>query len=72
MTYSLGATGHAADALFGVDNVKIGDAAGLAGTQQGAMSQNTPVMCKRPDGSQAWFTIDAERSLPGAIVLKAV
>ena len=23
------------------------------------------VLCKNPDGSQSWYTIDAERSIPG-------
>ena len=71
-TYSLSATGRRADSEFAVSNVKVGDSAGLAGSQQLAMSDNTQILCKNPDGSQSWYTIDAERSLPGAIVLKAV
>lgn len=73
-TYSLAATGHRADELgFVVDNVKIGDSAGLAGSQQSAMATGAQILCKNPDGSQSWFTIDAERSVPGvSIVLKAV
>lgn len=73
MTYSLGATGRRADETTNVVNtVKIGDAAGLIGSQQNAMQNNTQVLCKNPDGSESWYTIDAERSLPGAVVLKAV
>ena len=73
MTYSLGATGRRADETTNVVNtVKIGDAAGLIGSQQNAMQNNAQVLCKNPDGSESWYTIDAERSLPGAIVLKAV
>jgi len=71
-TYSLAATGRRADSPFALNNIKIGDSAGLAGSQQLAMSDNSQILCQRPDGSQAWFTIDAERSLPGAVVLKAV
>jgi len=37
-----------------------------------AMSQNTPLLCKAPDGSLQYFTLDAERSLPGSPVLKRV
>lgn len=72
MTYSLGATGQRADSEFVVNNIKIGDAAGLIGSQQNAMQNNTQVLCKNPDGSQSYYMIDAERSLPGAVVLKAV
>lgn len=71
-TYSLAATGRLSGSLFAVTNEKVGDSAGLVGSQQLAMAQNTQVLCKNPDGSQSWFTIDAERSLPGAVVLKAV
>lgn len=71
-TYSLAATGRLAGSLFAVTNEKVGDSAGLVGSQQLSMAQNTQVLCKNPDGSQSWFTIDAERSLPGAVVLKAV
>jgi len=71
-TYSLGATGRRADSPFVVNNIKIGDSAGRAGSQQLAMSDNSQILCRNPDGSQSWYTIDAERSLPGAVVLKAV
>lgn len=72
MTYSLAATGKRADQQFAVSTLSVGDAAGLLGSQQLAMAQNTQVLCKNPDGSQTYYTIDAERSLPGAVVLRAV
>ena len=73
MTYSLKATGKRADETpFEVSNVQIGDVAGLLGSQQLAMKQNTQVLCKNPDGSQSYYTIDAERSTPANIVMKAV
>jgi hypothetical protein len=73
MTYSLKATGKRADETpFEVSNVQIGDVAGLVGSQQLAMQQNTRVLCKNPDGSQTYYTIDAERSTPANIVMKAV
>lgn len=72
-TYSLAATGRPADQTPNVvNNVKIGDTAGLVGSQQLAMSTGAQILCKNPDGSQSWYTIDAERSLPGAVVLKEV
>lgn len=71
-TYSLSATGKRADSLFAVSTLKVGDTAGLAGSQQLAMAQGAQVLCKNPDGSQSWYTIDAERSLPGALIMKAV
>ena len=71
-TYSLAATGRLSGSLFAVVTEKVGDSAGLVGSQQLAMAQNTQVLCKNPDGSQSYYTIDAERSLPGAVVLKAV
>lgn len=71
-TYSLAATGRLSGSLFAVATEKVGDSAGLVGSQQRAMAQNSQVLCKNPDGSQSYYTIDAERSLPGAVVLKAV
>lgn len=71
-TYSLAATGQLSGSLFAVATEKVGDSAGLIGSQQLAMAQNTQVLCKNPDGSQSYYTLDAERSLPGAVVLKAV
>jgi len=71
-TYSLAATGQRSGQLFAVSNIKVGDSAGLVGSQQNAMAQNTPVMCKNPDGSKSWYTIDAERSTASSVVLKAV
>lgn len=70
-TYSLGATGTRADRIV-TNTLKVGDSAGLAGSQQLAMSDGTQVLCKNPDGSQSWYTFDAERSLPGGpVVMKA-
>lgn len=72
-TYSLSATGRRADQTPAVTNfVKVGDSAGTVGAQANAMQNRTPILCKNPDGSQSWYTINSERSLPGAIVLKAV
>jgi len=71
-TYSLGATGTRADRPLAANTLKVGDSAGLVGSQQLAMRTGTQVLCKNPDGSQSRYVIDAERSLPGAVVLKRV
>lgn len=79
-TYSLAATGIRADATTGVKSVTLGDSAAQGinaainqwGGPQNAMMDNSQVLCKNRDGSQSWYTIDAERSTPGNIVLKAV
>ena len=71
-TYSLGATGIRADGQQAIKTLKVGDTAGQLGGQQLAMSDNTQVLCKNPDGSQSWYTFDAERSTPTNLVMKAV
>lgn len=68
----MGATGQLAGSLFALSNVKVGDSTGLVGAQQAAMAQNTQVLCKNPDGSKSWYTLDAERSTASNVVLKAV
>ncbi len=72
MTYSLGLTGIRADSQFGVATVDVGDAALAGSSHNYVMSQNTQVLCKNPDGSQSWYTLDAERTTANAIVLKPV
>lgn len=69
-TYSLAATGARAGASFAVANIKVGDSEGLAGSQALAMSLGSPVLCKNADGSQSWYTLDAERSIGSSLVLK--
>ena len=71
-TYSLAVTGQPADSRYGVSSVKVGDSVGPDGLHMAAMANNTQILCQKPDGSSAWYTLDAERSLPGAVVLKAV
>ena len=48
------------------------DSSALVGGQQLAAATGAQILCLMPDGSQKFFTIDAERSRPGAIVLVAV
>lgn len=79
-TYSLAATGLRADSPFTPKPLTLPDSAAQGinasiqqwGGPQNAMQLGSQVLCKKADGSQAWYTIDAERSTPGNIVLKAV
>ena len=72
-TYSLAITGVRADATPSpVKNITIGDSSAQPGAQQLAMNQNTQVLCKNPDGSKSWYTLDAERSTPSTPVLRPV
>ena len=74
-TYSIGITGAPADnemAVFRGQTTQAIDVAdsvcGSIGDMQGAMSLNTPWLGRNPDGSQSWYTFDAERSIPGGVL----
>jgi hypothetical protein len=41
-------------------------------SHQMVMRTGNQVLCKRADGSLAWYTIDAERSKPNLIYVKRV
>ena len=71
-TYSIASTGRRADSLFAVNEVTLGDSIGIASQQAKAMVTNAQTLCKNPDGSKPWYTIDAERSTASNVVLKAV
>ena len=71
-TYSQAVTGARTGAPFVVNNTKVGDTAGTLGGQQAAMATGNQILCKNPDGSQTWYTLDAERSTPSQVVLKPV
>lgn len=82
-TFSQAITGINAGARYNTPKtVQVGDldAAGNAlnastdvGAQQGVMQRGNQILCKNPDGSQTWYTIDAERSIPGAsLVMRPV
>lgn len=78
MTYSLSLTGPPSGYLpTPVEVLTVDDSVGrqLGNTLNGqnlAMSEGTQFLCLKPDGSSAYYTFDAERSLPGSPVLKAV
>lgn len=81
-TYSLGITGLRADATpYVPETLTIGDSAiignqvsdpGRFGAMGYTMMTGAQFLCKRNDGSQGWYTYDAERSTPSVPVLKAV
>ena len=72
-TYSQSVTGINAGARYNAPaTIKVGDT-DIAGdtinshgrSWQGPMSRNDYILCKNPDGSQSYYRIDAERSIPG-------
>lgn len=72
-TYSLAITGALADSPNLVTNITLPDTSAQVGGQANAAMVNTQMLCKNVDGSQSWYTIDAERSIPGVSrVLKRV
>lgn len=73
-TYSQSITGAESDSLpFRVTNQTLPDTSALPGGEMAAMQNNTPLLCKGPDGSLGWYTIDSELSVPGVRrVLKAM
>ena len=74
-TYSQSVSGINAGARYNTPlTVKVGDSAcQSAGDEQNSMQTGTQVLCKNPDGSQSWYVIDAERSIPGVQrVMRAV
>ena len=73
MTYSLAVTGAPADQLpNAVATLTVDDSVARLGGMANAMQLNTQFLCKKPDGSSAYYTYDAERSTPGNPVLRAV
>ena len=71
-TYSLTATGYVTGPVLGNKDYDIPDlsASGIqvgvqnkgSGGQQLAMQRGDQMLVKNPDGSQSWYTFDAERS----------
>lgn len=66
-TYSQSITGADVSNEFAPKVLTIGDS--VAGTQARgqAMRLGTQFLVKGPDGSQAWYTYDAERNIPGVL-----
>lgn len=81
-TYSLGTTGLNSGFATANEQLTIPDAVipasgttlvtATLGGMANAMMCNLPMLCKGPDGSFNWYTLDAERSTPTVPILKAV
>lgn len=71
-TYSLAVTGQRADQEFAVAAYKVGDTVGADGNHNLAQMLNKQILCKGPDGSQRYYTIDSTRSTPSNLVLLPV
>ena len=80
-TFSQSLTGINAGTRYTPKTLQVGDldAAGnvvasaanvnFNGAQQGSMQRGNQILCKNPDGSQSYYTIDAERTIPGVSVV---
>ena len=80
-TYSQSVTGINALARYNIPkNVSVGDldiAGNVVGSyslsQMGSAQRGDQILCKNPDGSQSYYVIDAERSIPGvSLVMRPV
>jgi hypothetical protein len=80
MTYSLGLTAINAGSRYTPLTLQVSDvdtASDQMGTfgpsQQSNFRTGAQILCKNPDGSQSYYVIDAERSIPGvSIVMRPV
>jgi hypothetical protein len=81
-TYSQSITGINANARYNAPaTIQVGDSDIAGNVNQkwapdtaGALTaRNNYILCKNPDGSQSYYRIDAERTIPGvSLVLIAV
>ena len=75
-TFSQGITGVNANGRYAVKTVQVGDT-DIAGdalsasghARDGMMTRGDQILCKNPDGSQSWYTIDASRSGTGGQIV---
>lgn len=74
MTYSLAVKGAPAQNAQAPLSQTVDDSVARYGGAQNAMMLGTPFLCQGPDGAQAYYTYDAERSNPdiGLRILKRV
>ena len=74
-TYSIGTQGYLADNTIAAAKPRLylPDSACMRNaTKHNAMMLGKQILCQQPDGSQAWFTLDAERSTNDNPVLRRV
>ena len=65
MTYSIGTTGAPADNRYQPTSLTVDDTVATTGNQQRAMLTGESFLCQGPDGGQALYVYDTERSVPG-------
>lgn len=65
MTYSLNAKGVLASNPTLPQSLTLSDTQALPAQQALAAQQGAHFLVKRPDGSERYYRIDAERSIPG-------
>ena len=73
-TYSIAQKGYLAEdtMLSALPRYTLPDSSATPGGMQNAMQNGKQVLVQQPDGSQAWFTLDPERSTPANPVLRRV
>jgi hypothetical protein len=72
-TYSLSTQGYAADNTIAAAKPRLylpDSASQRPDTMHAAMALGKQILCQQPDGSQAWYTLDAERSTDANPVLR--
>lgn len=68
MTYSLAITGYRGEQASGGKTLTLSDANAQNGSEAAAMSNGTAFLCRGVDGVEAFYQIDASRSIPGGPV----
>lgn len=73
-TYSLNIDGFPAEQAntLAKPNYTLPDSGARPGSQLLAMQQGKQLLVQNPDGSQSWYTLDAERSTAANPVLRRV
>lgn len=71
-TYSLAVTGAGIGQKFAQKVHTLPDSGATPGAMARAQQLHTPLLCLNPDGSQAYYVLDAGRSTPANPVLRRV
>lgn len=72
MTYSVAVTGSRAENPFQPLNLTVDDTVARPGGQQRACMTGEQFLVRQPDGSSAYYTYDASRTVNGQRVLLKV
>jgi hypothetical protein len=71
-TYSLAVTGAGSGQKFAQKVHTLPDSGATPGAMARAQRLNLPLLTLQPDGSQVYFTLEAERSTPANPILRRV